>query len=355
MAGKKQFPKDFSQKMLRWYDENRRILPWRETPSPYRTWISEVMLQQTRVEAGIAYFERFTEALPDVAALAAADEQSLLKLWEGLGYYSRARNLKKAAGILMEEYGGELPADYEALKKLPGLGEYSAGAIASIAFGIRVPAVDGNVLRVTARVLADDRNIEETPVKKAMRELVIESLPYERVGDYNQSLMELGALICLPNGRPLCESCPVAGLCLSREKALWETLPVRRKKPSRRVEEKTVLLLYREGKILLRQRPPKGLLASLWEFPALPEKKSREEVAALCGVSPEDCLPLGAAAHIFSHKEWHMEGFFLSPGEGPPLPENYRWVPPEELLKEFPIPSAYAPYQKKLRELLSDL
>lgn len=208
-----QLPAALPGQLLQWYDENRRILPWREKPSPYRTWISEVMLQQTRVEAGIAYFERFTAALPDIPALAAVEEQQLLKLWEGLGYYSRARNLKKAATLLMQEHNGQLPADFAALCRLPGLGEYSAGAIASIAFDIRVPAVDGNVLRVAARLMNDARNIEDTAVKKEFRQIVWEVLPQHRVGDFNQSLMELGALICLPNGRPLCESCPVRDLC----------------------------------------------------------------------------------------------------------------------------------------------
>lgn len=209
-----QLPAALPGQLLQWYDKNRRILPWREKPSPYRTWISEVMLQQTRVEAGIAYFERFTAALPDIPALAAVEEQQLLKLWEGLGYYSRARNLKKAATLLMEQHNGALPADFAALCRLPGLGEYSAGAIASIAFDIRVPAVDGNVLRVAARLMNDARNIEDTAVKKEFRQIVWEVLPQHRVGDFNQSLMELGALICLPNGRPLCESCP-CGICAS--------------------------------------------------------------------------------------------------------------------------------------------
>lgn len=180
-----QLPAALPGQLLQWYDENRRILPWREKPSPYRTWISEVMLQQTRVEAGIAYFERFTAALPDIPALAAVEEQQLLKLWEGLGYYSRARNLKKAAIQLMQEHNGQLPADFAALCRLPGLGEYSAGAIASIAFDIRVPAVDGNVLRVAARLMNDARNIEDTAVKKEFRQIVWEVLPQHRVGDFN--------------------------------------------------------------------------------------------------------------------------------------------------------------------------
>ena len=224
-----QLPAALPGQLLQWYDENRRILPWREKPSPYRTWISEVMLQQTRVEAGIAYFERFTAALPDIPALAAVEEQQLLKLWEGLGYYSRARNLKKAAIQLMQEHNGQLPADFAALCRLPGLGEYSAGAIASIAFDIRVPAVDGNVLRVAARLMNDARNIEDTAVKKEFRQIVWEVLPQHRVGDFNQSLMELGALICLPHGRPLCESCPERSLpCPPGRKS---PAAARRKKP----------------------------------------------------------------------------------------------------------------------------
>ena len=207
------------------------------------------MLQQTRVEAGIAYFERFTAALPDIPSLAAVEEQQLLKLWEGLGYYSRARNLKKAATLLMQEHNGQLPADFAALCRLPGLGEYSAGAIASIAFDIRVPAVDGNVLRVAARLMNDARNIEDTAVKKEFRQIVWEVLPQHRVGDFNQSLMELGALICLPNGRPLCESCPVRDLCQSCAAGTQLALPTRQKKPRRRKEEKTVLLLCRPGEV----------------------------------------------------------------------------------------------------------
>ena len=203
-----QLPAALPGQLLQWYDENRRILPWREKPSPYRTWISEVMLQQTRVEAGIAYFERFTAALPDIPALAAVEEQQLLKLWEGLGYYSRARNLKKAAIQLMQEHNGQLPADFAALCRLPGLGEYSAGAIASIAFDIRVPAVDGNVLRVAARLMNDARNIEDTAVKKEFRQIVWEVLPQHRVGDFNQSLIELPGAGSVPGLRRRNAACP---------------------------------------------------------------------------------------------------------------------------------------------------
>lgn len=346
----RQFPPGFPQTMLDWYDENRRHLPWREKPSPYRTWISEVMLQQTRVEAGTAYFERFTDALPDVASLAAADEQQLLKLWEGLGYYSRVRNLKKAAGIVMEQYGGNLPADFDALRKLPGLGEYSAGAIASIAFDIRVPAVDGNVLRIAARILGDDRNIEDPAVKKEFRCTVWKALPHSRVGDFNQSLMELGALICLPNGRPLCECCPMAETCEAKKTGSQLLLPTRIKKNARRTEQKTVLLLRRGAEVLICQRPAKGLLASLWEFPCLAGDLTAAEVAEIYSLPETAVTPLGKATHIFTHILWEMEGYMVQLGQGAPLPQGCLSVLPQELFAGYPIPSAYAAYLKVLRE-----
>lgn len=344
-----QLPAALPGQLLQWYDENRRILPWREKPSPYRTWISEVMLQQTRVEAGIAYFERFTAALPDIPSLAAVEEQQLLKLWEGLGYYSRARNLKKAAIQLMQEHNGQLPADFAALCRLPGLGEYSAGAIASIAFDIRVPAVDGNVLRVAARLMNDTRNIEDTAVKKEFRQIVWEVLPQHRVGDFNQSLMELGALICLPNGRPLCESCPVRDLCQACAAGTQLALPTRQKKPRRRKEEKTVLLLCRPGEVQITQRPADGLLASLWEFPTLPGLHTSAEVAELLSVPTEAVTPLGPATHIFTHIEWQMQGYRVELPPEAPLWGGCISIPVAELFASYPIPSAYAAYLKTLR------
>lgn len=346
----RQFPDIFPERMLTWYDQNRRILPWREECSPYRTWISEVMLQQTRVEAGIAYFERFTEALPDVAALAAIEEQQLLKLWEGLGYYSRARNLKKAANIIMQEHGGQIPADFEALKKLPGLGEYSAGAIASIAFDLRVPAVDGNVLRIASRILGDDRNVEDTAVKKDFRQTVQNILPEHRVGDFNQSLMELGAIICLPNGRPLCEKCPVADLCCAKAEGRENELPTRIKKQSRRTEQKTVLLLCRGDEVMICQRPEKGLLASLWEFPTLPGLLSTEEAAEAVSLPPEAITELGRAGHIFTHILWEMVGYRITLPPDAPTPSGCIAVPRGAVFADYPIPSAYAVYLKALRE-----
>ena len=211
--------------LLEWFYRNQRILPFRTDPSPYHVWLSEIMLQQTRVSAALPYYERFLAALPDIPALAACEEEKLHKLWEGLGYYSRVRNLQKAARIVCEEYGGELPADYDALRALPGIGDYTAGAIASISFGLAVPAVDGNVLRVFSRLYNDPGTITEPGVKKAFTARVMEHQPPEKAGDYNQALMELGALVCLPNGAPLCGQCPLAALCAARAAGTALELP----------------------------------------------------------------------------------------------------------------------------------
>lgn len=348
-----QLPATLPQLLLRWYDNNRRRLPWREDPSPYRTWISEVMLQQTRVEAGIAYFERFTDALPDIAALAAVEEQQLLKLWEGLGYYSRARNLKKAAGILMEQYSGQLPANFEALKKLPGLGEYSAGAIASIAFDIRVPAVDGNVLRVFSRLYNDPGVITEPAVKKAFTARVMEHQPPEKAGDYNQALMELGALVCVPNGAPLCGQCPLAELCLARAAGTTAQLPQKAKPKPRKLVPVTLALVESPAGFLVQQRPEKGLLAGLWQ-PVLWEGEhllQAEVLARLAalGLDTGTAAPaaLPAAKHIFTHIEWLMSGVQLHvPAQS--APAGYVWASREQLRTTYALPGAFRAYKPLL-------
>ncbi|MFA9381330.1 MAG: A/G-specific adenine glycosylase, partial [Acetanaerobacterium sp.] len=255
--------------LLQWYDAHARILPWRSRPTPYRVWVSEIMLQQTRVETVLPYFEQFVAALPDVHALARADADLLLKLWEGLGYYSRVRNLQKAARVVTAQYGGVLPDEFDALCGLPGLGAYSAGAVASIAFGRRVPAVDGNVLRVIARVTADRAPITDAAVKKRITQAVTGILPTARVGDFNQSLMELGATVCLPNGVPKCGECPLAALCMAREQGLCTLLPVKAPKKARSVEYRTVLVLMCGERLAVRRRGGKGLLAGMWELPSL--------------------------------------------------------------------------------------
>ncbi len=299
--------------LLNWYTGNRRILPWREDPAPYRVWISEIMLQQTRVEAGKAYFQRFVKELPDVEALANADDELLMKLWEGLGYYNRARNLKKAAGVMMERYGGRLPASYEELLELPGIGPYTAGAIGSIAFGIVRPAVDGNVLRVVSRILARKDDIAKASVKKKIENELQAVMPQDRPGDFNQALMELGAIVCLPNGAPKCEECPVAELCRARQVGIQEELPVKKAKKERRTEEKTVLILMDErGRMALSRRPSRGLLSGLWELPSFEGRLSEIEVRQRLegkGIPCGEIRPAGQAKHIFSHVEWHMIGY----------------------------------------------
>ena len=257
----------FSKELILWYEENKRSLPWRETTDPYKIWVSEIMLQQTRVEAVKGYYTRFLAALPDIPALAACEEERLHKLWEGLGYYSRVRNLQKAAKLVCAQYGGQLPADYAALRALPGIGEYTAGAIASISFGLPVPAVDGNVLRVFSRLYNDPGVITEPAVKKAFTARVMEHQPPEKAGDYNQALMELGATVCGPNRKPECGSCPCRKICLGYQHGTAEALPVKSPKRERRQEDRTVFILQCDEKYALEKRPGKGLLAGLWQFP----------------------------------------------------------------------------------------
>lgn len=343
-----QLPAALPGQLLQWYDENRRILPWREKPSPYRTWISEVMLQQTRVEAGIAYFERFTAALPDIPALAAVEEQQLLKLWEGLGYYSRARNLKKAAIQLMQEHNGQLPADFAALCRLPGLGEYSAGAIASIAFDIRVPAVDGNVLRVAARVGGCELDILDPRNRRQFRRRMEAVMPRQEPGAFNQALMDLGAGICLPGGAPLCDTCPAADFCAAREQGRQRELPVRAPKKEKRLEEKTVFLLLGPEGTALRQRPDTGLLAGLWEYPHVPGRLTEEQAARQLrqwGLTPRAWLRQLDARHIFTHIRWEMTGYLVQvEGRGP---ADWLWADGARR-QRLAIPSAFDQFTRAL-------
>lgn len=354
--------------LLHWYDRNARILPWRENPKPYYVWVSEIMLQQTRVEAVKGYFDRFLTALPDIRALALADEELLLKLWEGLGYYNRVRNMQKAAKIVVEQYGGELPADYEALKKLPGIGSYTAGAIASIAFGLLEPSVDGNVLRVLKRVAASYDDITKDKVKKELEEDVRAVLPKDRPGDLNQSLMELGATVCLPNGKPLCEQCPVMHLCQAFRAGCEMELPVKPKKKERRIEERTVFVIHRvedaaamdmeiaATKVALHRRAGEGLLAGLWELPNTPGHLTVEEVQTLFpGVAVE---PLPDAKHIFSHIEWRMKGYKLLLSDNQMLAteqeekvldngeKKVEFFAPEQIKEQLSLPSAFERYKK---------
>ena len=338
--------------LLTWYRSNKRDLPWRENKEAYRIWISEIMLQQTRVEAVKPYFFRFMEHFPTVEALANAPDEELLKCWEGLGYYSRARNLKKAAIVVMEEHGGVLPASREALLALPGIGSYTAGAISSIAYEIPAPAVDGNVLRVLSRVLGSYDDILKQSTKKKMEDLVVQILKSGEAGDYNQALIEIGATVCVPNGAPLCDSCPFYTVCAAREQDLIHELPVKTPKKKRRIEEKTVLLLQYGEKIAIRKRNAEGLLASLYEFINVDGKLNEEEAAALF-TEPVVLEPIPSAKHIFSHVEWHMGGYLIPVNSvpeslNPEGKEPMLFVTLEDLKETYPIPSAFEAYKKFL-------
>ena len=338
--------------LLRWYDQSARVLPWREDPTPYRVWVSEIMLQQTRVEAVRPYYERFLEAFPTVEALAGAPEDRLLKQWEGLGYYNRARNLRRAAQVIVERYGGQVPASFEELRSLPGIGDYTAGAVASIAFQIPVPAVDGNVLRVLSRVLCRYDNILDPRVKRRTERGLRQVLP-QRVGDFNQSLMELGALVCLPGGPPKCLVCPLRQVCRGRAQGVAEELPVKAKAKPRRREDRTVFLLVsREGRLALSRRPDQGLLAGLWELPAAEGALSREEARAFLesqGFVEPALTPGPKAKHVFSHVEWHMTSFAVQGVEEFP---SCTWVTGRELREAYALPSAFKAYVPQLQKLL---
>ena len=335
--------------LLAWYDENRRILPWREKPEPYRVWVSEIMLQQTRVEAVKPYFARFMEHLPDVESLAAAEEDELLKLWEGLGYYSRARNLKAAAQQIVEQHGGKMPSEYHDLIKLKGIGSYTAGAISSIAFGHPVPAVDGNVLRVIMRLLADDSDISEASVRKRVEEDLKPVMPKDRPGDFNQALMELGATVCLPNGDPKCAECPWKTFCRAGIEESWQQYPKKAVKKPRTVEYRTILVIRDGHRAVIRRRPNKGLLAGMYEFPSLLGKASLDEVKdwlsaqGVCAVRIEK---LPESKHIFTHKEWHMTGYMVLVDGLEPMHKDpsLMFVETQETEEKYPIPSAFSAY-----------
>lgn len=327
--------------LLPWYMENRRDLPWRRDREPYHVWVSEIMLQQTRVEAVKGYYVRFLSELPSIEDLANCPEDRLNKLWEGLGYYSRVRNLQKAARVIMERYGGVFPRSYEEVLALPGIGPYTAGAICSICFDLRVPAVDGNVLRLVTRLTDDHRPLQDPVLKKDIT-IGLESVYPERAGDFTQALMELGATLCGPNGAPECDRCPCRALCLGRERGTAAVLPVKLPGKKRRVEEKTVLILCCEGRYALCRRPQNGLLAGLWQFPDLEGKaelpRVLEQVERM-GVKVRDIHRQVEKKHIFTHITWEMRGIYMEVAE--PGGENLFWIPEQRIDAEFALPTAY--------------
>jgi A/G-specific adenine glycosylase len=332
--------------LLDWYDKNARPLPWRADDDPYRVWVSEIMLQQTGAEVVSGYYARFLEAFPTVGALAEADQQALLKLWEGLGYYARVRNMQKAARIVRDTYGGRFPDTYESLLALPGVGGYTAGAIASICYSRPTPAVDGNVVRVIARIAGITEEITEA-VKQRIGEALRAIYPMDRAGDFTQSLMELGAVICVPNGKPSCMGCltgtpcPAAGLCAAYRDGTALSLPVKKRKPEKKREERTVFLLTCDGRLALRQRDEGGLLGGLWELPNVPGTLTDQDAVAQAtawGVRPCGIRSAVRASHVFTHIRWDMVCFTLECREAS---DRFVWVTGEELRQTYSLPTAF--------------
>ena len=342
--------KQTAASIIAWYAQHRRDLPWRKGRDPYRIWISEIMLQQTRIEAVIPYYERFLKELPDVKALAEVPDDRLMKLWEGLGYYSRARNLKKSAQTVIEQYRGEMPRTAAELKKLPGIGDYTAGSIASIAFGEPEPAVDGNVMRVMSRLLACSGSIMEQKSRRTVTEMLREVYPEgEDAALLTEGLMELGERICIPTGVPLCDACPAAELCKAHIEGKEQEYPVRSEKKARRIEKKTVLLLRCNDLYALQKRPEKGLLAGLWGFPTADGHLTEEQVREQCkSLDPDAVTSCGNAKHIFTHIEWHMTGYHVECGNSSP---DYHWVAEKAINAEYSIPTAFKFYKNKLQYL----
>ena len=368
--------------LLEWYDSHRRDLPWREDPTPYHVWISEIMLQQTRVETVRGYYTRFLQRFPDVRSLAEAEEDDCLKLWEGLGYYSRARNLKKAAGQIMSLYGGEMPRKASELRKLSGIGPYTSAAIASIAFGEKIPAVDGNLLRIFSRLALYEEQIRTPAAAKAADSFFFGIMPDDRPGDFNQALMDLGSGVCVPGTGAACganpAACPLSPFCRAFHEGRAASLPVMPAAKERRVDHRTILLIRDGDRVLLRRRPSRGLLAGLYEFPNedgwLSDREAVEKVRSF-GCEPVRISPLNESRHIFSHREWHMQAYeiwtgsypeqeaagnsshiddsadkeemqdqaFSEPRRGKPF-----FVSVSRLQEQYAIPSAYAAYLSRL-------
>lgn len=351
---KETIKKEIVKPLLAWYNINKRQLPWRDKDNAYYTWVSEIMLQQTRVEAVKPYFQRFISKLPDIQSLAACPEEELMKLWEGLGYYSRVRNMQKAAIQVVEQCGGQLPDDYAKLLSLKGIGRYTAGAIASIAYRLPVPAVDGNVLRVVTRLTENDQDIMKQSVRTQIEKQLSAVIPVEVPGDFNQALMELGAVVCMPSGQPRCTACPVKDFCQAYFHGSQEAYPVKAKKKPRSIEERTVLVIQDSSGTALRKRPAKGLLAGLYEFPNLPGYYNRTQILSYVkeiGLEPLHIQQLPDSKHIFSHIEWRMQAYQVKVAslEGKVSQELF-FVDRQETQQHYAIPSAFGAYLKYIKE-----
>jgi A/G-specific adenine glycosylase len=335
-----------SSRLLHWYRLNKRTLPWRDHPDPYAVWVSEIMLQQTRIETVIPYFERWMRLFPTVNALAKASEQSVLNAWEGLGYYSRARNLHKAAKIIAKEYGGELPRDLDQLGQLPGIGRYTLGAISSMAFGMSVPALDGNIKRVYARIFDISEPVDTPKGEKLLWELAEKQLPKEDAGDYNQALMDLGATICIPKN-PRCLICPVMKLCKARQNGTQDQRPVKTPKKSVPHHVHAAGVIVENGKVLLSKRPSKGLLGGMWEFPN--GRVSGDPLGELAQAlktgynlrlrgkrrSVQNTEPLGIVQHGYSHFSVSVYVYACELASDV-IGENMKWIPLQKL-DDYPM------------------
>ena len=335
--------------LLPWYAGNQRPLPWRQDREPYHIWVSEIMLQQTRVEAVKGYYSRFLEELPTIEALANADDEHLHKLWEGLGYYSRVRNMKKAAQMIMEQYGGRFPREYEAVLSLPGIGPYTAGAICSIAFDQPKAAVDGNVLRVVSRLTEDDTPVNDPAYRSRIQKALEEVYPPE-CGAFTQGLMELGATLCGPNWEPRCEECPCRDFCGGAQHGTARQYPVKAPKAKRRIEEKTVFILSCGGRYALEKRSNAGLLAGLWQFPNVPGKLDTAQALAAVeemGLAPRDIQRELQRKHIFTHIEWQMRGIYLEVKE----PVGFIWMSPEEIEEKAALPTAFRQFWEEIKNV----
>ena len=326
--------------LLPWYQMNKRDLPWRRDRQPYHVWLSEIMLQQTRVEAVKGYYTRFLDTLPDIAALANCDDELLHKLWEGLGYYSRVRNLKKAAQVVMTTHGGKFPENHHEVLSLPGIGAYTAGAICSICYDLPTPAVDGNVLRVCSRLLNDPSPIDLAATKQRFTEALAEIYP-PQAGDFTQALMELGATLCGPNRAPECQTCPCRSFCRGYLQGNAERLPVKSPKKEKRQEDRTVFILSCDGRYALEKRPSKGLLAGLWQFPNIsghPDTSAMLAQVENMGLRPRDLRKQVSRKHIFTHIQWNMQGIYLEVAE---TGGGFHWLTEEEINTQAALPTAF--------------
>jgi len=352
-------PSPLVEKIISWYGTHARRLPWRDNPDPYAVWVSEVMLQQTRVETVIPYYQRWMKRFPDIPSLAAASQQDALAVWEGLGYYGRARNLHRAAGIVLAEFGGVLPKNVGKLRKLPGIGRYTAGAIASLAFNLNEPVLDGNIRRVLARVFDIHELIRSHAIEKRLWQLAKSHLPERKAGIYNQALMDLGAIVCTPR-KPACELCPLDELCQALKLGVQEQRPVIEARPKIPHYTVTAAVIQKHDQVLITRRPEQGLLGGMWEFPGGKLQPGEtldtcliREIQEELGVVVEVGDLLGIYHHSYTHYKVTLHAFcceILNSDQPRPIQvQDLRWVTVPEI-NDFPMGKIDRSIAQKLRE-----